>query len=139
MQTPLSTLNRLLRMGITLFYAHQGISTTSRTLIFSMKFITNSMKVVKAKHTAAPTSINILAVLLEKLLFLKISVSSIISTVKITLLLIYTTADDNFEQAFDCFAFSGLPKCEARPMIEMIIARFLKSINPIMTICVVWS
>jgi len=99
-----------------------------------MKFITNSMKVVKARHTAAPTSIKILAVLLVKFLFLKTSVSSIISTVKMTLLLIYTTADSNFEQAFDCFAFSGLPKCEARPMIEMIIARFLKSIKPIMTI-----
>lgn len=99
-----------------------------------MKFITNSMKVVKAKQTAAPTSINILAVLLEKLLFLKISVSRMISTVKMTLLLIYTTADSNFEHAFDCFAFSGLPKCDARPIIEIMIARFLKSIKPIMTI-----
>ena len=70
--TPLSSLKRDFKRGITLFCAHQGISFTSLTRIFKMKFITNSIMTVSIKLRIVPASIKIRPVLLTKLSFLKI-------------------------------------------------------------------
>lgn len=64
--TPLSSLKRDFKRGITLFCAHQGISFTSLTLMFKMKFITNSISAVSIKQMTVPKSIKIRDVLFEK-------------------------------------------------------------------------
>ena len=63
--TPFKSLKRDLRIGKTLFYAHHGISSIKRSLIFNMKDIKNSIKQASIRHRIAPAKITILAVSLE--------------------------------------------------------------------------